>query len=73
MASRANYFKAYRVTARERKHQEAVREGVKLSVKLLRETVGAVQVTGLEAARMIEGTLLLPVPTRFAFRSLLNR
>ena len=68
MPSRAEYFKAYRVTAKQRERQKAERAGVELAVKLLRLTVGQAQVTGIEAALMIERTLLLPAPTRFTVR-----
>ena len=64
----AAYMRNYRVTAAQRERQRAERAGVKLAVKLLRMTVGHAQVTGFEAALMIEKTLLLPVPTRFAIK-----
>jgi hypothetical protein len=59
------YDRNYRRMASVRKHQKAVREGVALSVKLLRLSVGQATVTGLEAALMLERTLLGPVSTRF--------
>jgi hypothetical protein len=68
MAGRATYFRAYRVSARERAHQKSVKEGVELSIKLLRMTVGTATVTGLEAAQMIERTLIRRVSTRFVVR-----
>lgn len=66
----AAYMRNYRVTAAERKNLKAERAGVLLAVKLLRMTIGHAQVTGVEAALMIERTLLFPVPTRFAIRAL---
>jgi hypothetical protein len=68
MASRADYYKGYRVTAAARKRREAERDGVQLAVKLLRLTVGTATVTGYEAATMIERTLLLAPVTSFVVR-----
>jgi hypothetical protein len=63
------YMRNYRATAAQNKHQKAVREGVALAVKLLRMTVGQATVTGVEAALMVERTLLGPAPTSFTLRA----
>jgi hypothetical protein len=69
MAGRADYFRRYRVTREKRKRLKAERDGVALAAKLLRLTVGQATVTGVEAALMVERTLLGPVPTRFVLRA----
>lgn len=68
MASRTAYFRQYRATREQRERLKAERGGVELAVKLLRLTVGHATVTGIEAALMIERTLLFPVPTNFTLK-----
>jgi hypothetical protein len=54
MASRAEYMRGYRKVTRPIKEREAVREGVALCVKFLRETVAGQAKTGYQAALLLE-------------------
>jgi hypothetical protein len=68
MVSRADYHRQWRATRKQLQDRKAERRGVELAVKLLRLTVGHASVTGVEAAQMIERTLLIPVPTTFVVK-----
>lgn len=72
MGDRAEYHRRWRSTRKQLQERKAERRGVELAVKLLRLTVGAATVTGLEAAKMIEQTLLLPAPTKFVYRAIVR-
>jgi hypothetical protein len=54
MASRAAYMKEYRKVTRPIKERLAVKEGIALCVKFLREIVGGQAKTGYQAALLLE-------------------